>query len=507
MPMYGVDFEQWVQFALRRRVVMIEVAVVIMAVVAAATFLWPPQYRSTAKILVQDNRAQLLVSPALENNTTNQPAVVANAVTEEDLNSETELLSSDYLIQEALEGLPAQKLGAGGMLAAGAEWLMDFPTWFYGLLHGALPETARARWAHRVERHLSSWVIKRSNVIEISFTSNDPKWSHQFLDRLIDKYLEFHSSMSHDPQAEHFFQQQAGLLQSRLRAAEDQLRAYQMQTGITNPGEQKQALITRISQLQNDAAKTAADLAAAQRRVTVLGTQANETPKRVPKEVKVVQNMALQQLKPQVLSLESERAELLTRYQPDSERIKQIDARLSAAHRILDHENHTEVQEQSTDINPVWIQIDTELQQAQAQAAALQATQSALSEQIGKGQEQVKQLLNASVDNDRLQRTVDTEKQAYVSYLRRSEEARAAGALNRSKILNVSVAEPPSHPLSPSYPIVPLNLAVGLLLALGCAVGVAYLEELLDPRIYSPAAVAAVSGLKTIAQLRELNQE
>jgi hypothetical protein len=52
-----------------------------------------------------------------------------------------------------------------------------------------------------------------------------------------------------------------------------------------------------------------------------------------------------------------------------------------------------------------------------------------------------------------------------------------------------------------------LNLGVGLLLALGCAVGVGYLEELLDPRIYSPAGVTAVSGLKTIAQLRELNQE
>ena len=41
------------------------------------------------------------------------------------------------------------------------------------------------------------------------------------------------------------------------------------------------------------------------------------------------------------------------------------------------------------------------------------------------------------------------------------------GALNRSKILNVSVAEPPNRPVSPSYPIVPLNLGVGLLLALG----------------------------------------
>jgi uncharacterized protein involved in exopolysaccharide biosynthesis len=505
--MREVYFEQWVQFALRRRVVMIEVAVAIMAVVAAATFLWPPVYQSTAKILVQDNRAQLLVSPALENNTPNQPAVVANAVTEEDLNSERELLSSDYLVQQALDGLPMPKPGAGGMVVAAAEWIVDLPTTLYGLLHGASRETPRAQWAHRVERHFSSAVIKRSNVIEISFTAHDPQWAHDFLARLIDKYLEFHSSMSHDPQAERFFQQQAGLLQSRLHAAEDQLRAYQVQSGVTNPYEQKQALITRIAQLQSDEAKAAADLAAAQRRVAVLSAQANRNPRRVGKEVKVVQNMALQQLKPQVLQLETERADLLTRYQPDSKRITEIDARLTAAHKILDHENHTEVQEQSTDLNPVWIQIDTDLQQAQAQAASLEATQKALGDQIGKAQGQVRQLLNASVDNDRLQRTVDTEKQSYVSYLRRGEEARAAGALNRSKILNVGVAEPPYRPVAPSYPIVPLNLAVGLLLALGCAVGVGYLEEALDPRIYSPAAVAAAAGLKTIAQLRELKWE
>jgi len=502
--MREVYFEQWVQFALRRRVVMIEVASVIIAMVAAATFLWPPDYISTAKILVQDNRAQLLVSPALENTTPNQPAVLANAVTEEDLNSERELLSSDYLVQEALDGLPMP--GAGGIVAA-VEWLVDLPTSLYCLLHGAPAETPRAQWAHRMERHFYSAVIKRSNVIEMSFTAHDPKWSHDFLTRLIDKYLEFHSSMSHDPQAERFFQQQAGLLQSRLQAAEDQLRAYQVQSGVTNPDEQKQALITRIAQLQSDAARTTTDLAATQRRAVILQAQANQTPMRVGKEVKVVQNMALQQLKPQVLQLETERADLLTRYQPSSKRIMEIDARLAAAHRILDHEKRTEVQEQSTDLNPVWIQIDTDLQQAQAQAASLQATQSALGDQIRKAQEQVRQLLNASVENDRLQRLADTEKQAYMSYLRRGEEARAAGALNRSKILNVSVAEPPNRPVAPSYPIVPLNLSTGLLLALGCAIGVAYLEEALDPRIYSPAAVAAATGMKTIAQLRELDQE
>ena len=255
LAMQDAYFEQWLQFALRRRVIMAEVAAAIMAAVVAATFLWPPVYRSSAEIMVQDNRAQLLVSPALENNAPNQPAVVANAVTEEDLNSERELLSSDYLIQQALAGLPGPKDGAAHVLVSAVEWVLDFPTWLYAAVHGASAPTPTEQWAHRVERHLSSSVIKRSNVIEIAFTSHDPKWSHDFLQRLIDKYLEFHSSMSHDPQAEQFFERQAKLLQGRLHAVEDQLRAYQVQTGVTNPYEQKQALITRIAQLQNDAAR------------------------------------------------------------------------------------------------------------------------------------------------------------------------------------------------------------------------------------------------------------
>ncbi len=505
--MHEYSFEQWIQFALRRRVIMAEVAVAILAAVAVATFVWPPSYKSTADILIQDNRAQLLVSPALENNTPNQPAVVTNAVTEEDLNSERELISSDYLVQEALEGLPAPKPGASGELVAVAEQIMDLPSRIYGLIHGAAPESPRAVWAHRIERHFSSYVIKRSNVIEISYTSHDPKWSHDFLSRLIDKYQEFHSNISHDPQAERFFQAQAEILRNRLRAAEDQLRGYQMQTGIANPQAQKQALITRIAGLENELAKNAADLAAAKERATVVQAELKTTPMRVGKEVKVVQNMALQALKPQVLQLEAQRAELLTRYQPDSERMKEIDARIAAAEKILNHENHTEVQEQSTDINPIWEKLDTDLQQANAQAAALEASEAALNAQIAKAQQQEKVLLDASVEDERLQRMVDAEKQAYMSYLRRGEEARAAGALNRSRILNVSVAEPPSQPVSPSYPIVPLNLALGVLLAIGCALGVAYVEELLDPRIYSASGIATVTGLKTIAQLRELNQE
>ena len=183
--MQDAYFEQWLQFALRRRVIIAEVAAAIIVVVIAATFLWPPVYSSSAEILVQDNRAQLLVSPALENNTPNQPAVVSNAVTEEDLNSERELLSSDYLIRQALDGLAAPKDGAAHALVSAAEWVLNFPTWLYAVLHGETAgDTNRAMGASRgasfifvgdqaLQRYRNKFQLPRSEMVSDFFAAVD----------------------------------------------------------------------------------------------------------------------------------------------------------------------------------------------------------------------------------------------------------------------------------------------------------------------------------------------
>ena len=96
-----------------------------------------------------------------------------------------------------------------------------------------------------------------------------------------------------------------------------------------------------------------------------------------------------------------------------------------------------------------------------------------------------------------------TDSDPYLTYTRKSEEASVAQGLNTSKILNVSVSQPPEVPLRPALPIVWLNLLVGFVLAIGLGMGAAYREELGDPRIYSATAVAEVSGLTTVARLSE----
>src|SRR6266481_5623625 len=349
------NYRDWIDIAWRRRRIAMMAGGLVFGVVALGTLLWPPLYSSNCQVLVQDNRAQLLVSPELQGNNPQNSAAVNNPVQEQDLNSERELITSLYLVRLALEGLPvpAGYTRRSGMAVAAVKAAIRLPLEGYHVLHSIPRLSPRDAWAIDVARHLDASVIKRSNIIAVEFQSRDRAWTKDFLDRLMARYLEFHASLSHDPQAEKFYEQQTSLLQARLEASEAKLRDYQLKTGIGNLDEQKKALIGRISDLQSTAAKTDAQVSGSQQQVVALQSQLGNTPGRIQKETRQEQNLALQQLKPQVMQLRTERAELLTRYQPNSERIKQIDSKLASAEKILDSENHLEINEQLTDVNPV----------------------------------------------------------------------------------------------------------------------------------------------------------
>ncbi|HLH77659.1 MAG TPA: hypothetical protein VKV28_12725 [Candidatus Binataceae bacterium] len=497
------DLNYWLELAVRRHLIIIEVAGTVFGVVLLITVLWPPVYASRAEILVQRNRAQLLVSPDLGGADQAKQEIVSTPVSEEELNSERELLSSPYLVRKAIEGVSPpvshHRLGAG-MIGA-VRMLLGLPGLGYRVLHGTPQVTAQDRLVRQLSAHLGVSVIKRSNVIELSFRSDDALWCQEFLERLISAYFELRGQLSNDPQAEQFFQTQAALLQRKLRQSEDQLRGYELQSGISNLNSQQQALITQASDLGLEHSKAVADLASAQQEVQTLTMQLKGTAERINKETRSEQNMALQNLKPQVLALKTERADLLSRYQPGSERIREIDAKLKAAQSILNHENHLEVSESSTDLNPVWVMLDSNLAQAKTRAASLAATVQKLAQEIDQVHGQLDQTVTNGVELVRLQRQVDTDREAYLSYVRKAEEARAAGALNSDKILNVSVAEAPILPLRPVFPKLWLNLMAGLLMALVLALAAAEWEEQRDPRIYSSAAIARDSGLKTFTVL------
>src|SRR6202166_2955083 len=105
----------WVEQIFRRKTLALRVGLLVFGVIAAGSLLWAPSYESVSEILVQSNRAQLLVSPGLKEDAANQ-ATQTVPVGEQDLNSEVELLTSPILIQQALTAMKLNQ-NNGGLIA------------------------------------------------------------------------------------------------------------------------------------------------------------------------------------------------------------------------------------------------------------------------------------------------------------------------------------------------------------------------------------------------------
>ena len=56
------NYKDWIDIAWRRRRIATIAGLMVFGVVAVGTVVWPPLYSSNCQVLVQDNRAQLLVS-------------------------------------------------------------------------------------------------------------------------------------------------------------------------------------------------------------------------------------------------------------------------------------------------------------------------------------------------------------------------------------------------------------------------------------------------------------
>ncbi|MGO9057233.1 MAG: hypothetical protein ACLQU2_07565 [Candidatus Binataceae bacterium] len=141
------------------------------------------------------------------------------------------------------------------------------------------------------------------------------------------------------------------------------------------------------------------------------------------------------------------------------------------------------------------------LAQARVTAAALGGSQVSLARQIDTYQVELRRLTDHGVEVEQALREVEADNEAYLSYLRKGEQARAELELNESRLMNVEVAMPPTQPVEPKFPKFALNLCAGLLLALFAGLAAAWWEERQDPTIYSVAAIAELCSDPVVAVL------
>ena len=444
-----------------------------------AAILTPPNYRAETRILVKHERVDPVVS-AEQSAPTSQAR--NDEVTEEQLNSEAALVTSDDVLRQTV-------------VACGLQHHKSLTGWLFGRTE----EQKIAKAVDALKANLKVEPVRKSNLISVSYESSDPKQAAAVLTTLSKGYIDKHLEVHRPPGQLKFFEQETELYRQDLDNAENQLKQFAQGQGGVAPMLARDITLQKLNDFNASLQQTKADLASAEQRIHDLEKQAGTTPERMTTQVKESDDASvLQGLKGALLTLELKRTELLTKYQPTYRLVQEVDKQIQDTRASIVTEESKPLRDAVTDQNPTYSWIGTELAKARADYSGLQAREAATQAIVAMYQGNARDLEEKDLAQHDLARTAKADEDNYLLYLRKREEARMADALDEQRILNVAIVDTPGVPSLPTGNRMQFAV-IGLLLAATLSVGVVFTIEYLDPSLRTPSEVMSELNIPVLA--------
>ena len=437
-------------------------------------------YRANMKILVRRGRADAPMSAGV-----NAPLDLTRiAVTEEELNSEVELLRDDEVLRRVV-----QQTGAGGR-----DWLH-----FLRLREGRAERTERA--ARRLAKRISVEPLKKTNLIAISYSASDPQAAAKVLHALANLYMEKHTAV-HRPEGElNFFEQQTADAKGQLEESSQLLLRFTKGHGVIAAAQQRDLALQKLSELEAADRQTRIELGETRQRATELEALLAWLPERTTTQVRTADNAELlKSLKASLLDLQLKRTQLLTKFEPNHRLVQEIDQQIAENESAIAAERSSPVRDETTDKNSHYEWAKAELQRTQVELKALAARQAATIAQEAACRGVAGKFGEDAITQDDLLSTKKVAQENYHLYVKKREEARMDDALDQRGIVNVAIAE---QPVAPALPVWSpwTALAIGLLGAGVTGAGAAFASDYLDPVFRDPADVVAYLNAPVLASL------
>jgi len=250
---FAVLFRQRLAFTISFAVVVIAVAV---------SGVWIPKYEARMKILVQRQHSDSTVTA-----TADSPEQASNdQVSEEDLNSEVELLRSNDLMQKVV-----LTTGAGGTSAS--------PT-------DGEPDEKTATAARRLSKDLKIEPIHKTNVISVSYQAGDPQTAERVLKALAAAYTEKHRELKGSPDEMKFLDQQTEQSKQALNQAQEKLTDFTKGTGVVSAQLERDSALEQSDAFNSTAGQAQTEIRETEQRVLALQAKLDTIKPRIPTVVR-----------------------------------------------------------------------------------------------------------------------------------------------------------------------------------------------------------------------------
>lgn len=416
------------------------VFVLAMVVAVAVIVSLPKQYQSTARFLVKNARQRLVVGPT-------EQAIIAyrEEVPEETMNTELELLRSRDVLAQVVNALKLHEayLPQVGSPAQALEFAIN------DLANGLAAET-----------------LRKTNLIQVTYSSQDPQHASHVLQNLADVYLARHLAIHSSAGAYDLFRQQAEEVDLELREAERELAALAESANLVKPELQVEEALGSYTDAEIKYAALMADIREMTARVRTAEQKKLEIPQRHRTAVRNLPNQySTERLNTLIVELTNRRTQLLTKFNPDDRLVKEVEQQIADTRQALAETEALSVDEVSSDVNPAWQLLDVESLNAQMALSGLVNKAAEMRQQMERFKRQAQLISEARPRYEALARRVEQLQATYELYVKKQEEARIAQTLDNEHIANVVLAQAPFAATVPSSP----DMRIALIIAISVA--------------------------------------
>jgi uncharacterized protein involved in exopolysaccharide biosynthesis len=367
------------------------------------------------------------------------------------------------------------------------------------------PNESSAQCIERATRRLAKKIrvepVKKTNLISISYASDDPQMAQLVLQSLAGAYLEKHKAV-HRPGGElPFFEQQLGQSRRELEDSKQRLLQFTTTHGAIAAGLQRDLAVQKLSEMDAGDRLTKVDLAETAQRVADLQKLLQGLPERTTTQIRTADNPELlKALKSSLLDLQLKRTQLLTKFEPGHRLVQEVDQQITQAQSAIAAENATPVRDETTDKDPHYEWAKSELQKSEVQLRSLRARAAAESSQSLAYRSVATKFGEDAVTQDDLLSNEKAALDNYLLYVKKQEEARMNDALDERGIVNVAIAE---QPIAPSLPVWSASMVfmVGFFAAGAAGTTAAFLADYLDPAFRGPEDVLTCLNVPVLASL------
>jgi succinoglycan biosynthesis transport protein ExoP len=462
----------------QRRLALISFAAVFLAVLLYGVL--GPSYQSEMKVLVRRGRVDPVVTP-----TPSQAEFEREGVTEEELNSEVELLHDGEILLTVVRN--------SGLISEGRSWFWS--------LFGDSQERQLARAVRRLDKRLTVEPVRKATLITVKYKSSDPAQAAKVLHSLAGAYLERHEQL-HRPSGEFkFFDEQVFRSRLSLEEAELQLMEFGRDQGVTSAALERDMTLQKLSEADAEARQTQVSIAATTERVRALEKRLVSLPERITTQVRDSDNpQLLEKMKARLLELQLSRTELLAKYEPSYRPVQELDEEISETAATIAAEKQSPIRERTSDQGPDHEWAQSELLKAQVELNALGAHATAENNLSAHYREAASQLGDHAIQQEQLLHDLKATEEKYLLYLNKREEARIGDALDQGGILNVTIAEQATVPELPELSALSFGV-IGLVCASTLSITLAFVNDHLNPAFRTPDEIVAYLGSPVLASL------